>query len=416
MRRTASLIAALGTLVACSGTDGTATPDTASPFSTTIPTPTADGVLRLGLLIPQSGDGAALGEPLIAVAESAVAAINAAGGVSGRPVELVIADEGPDITAALSAVDALVNDEGVDAVVGPLSSNVALEVVPRLVEYGVGVCSPAATAVALSELPDDDLFVRTSASDGLAGQAVAQLVAQTGVSATVLAYPDDPFGRDLSTAIERSLALQGIAVTNTTPYDPTDSDYGAQVDSIPAGGVITLVGDSESGGRFLRTLLSSGAPNTIVVNDAFADVDLTDAPELFASDAPNVIGVALDSFAGSAGVVDYLDPATSAPPLGAAMIDCVNLLAVASEFAASDVAAEFMPQVIAASRGGSACVDFATCLAIIESGLNIDYNGPTGVLSLDANGDPSIANFVTFGFDADGRPSFRGALGVFSAP
>jgi branched-chain amino acid transport system substrate-binding protein len=98
------------------------------------------------------------------------------------------------------------------------------------------------------------------------------------------------------------------------------------------------------------------------------------------------------------------------------MIDCINLLALASAFSGSDIAAEFMPQVIAASRGGSACITFSTCLEIIEAGLNIDYNGPTGVLSLDANGDPSVATFVTFGFDDDGRTSYRGDLGVFSTP
>jgi branched-chain amino acid transport system substrate-binding protein len=75
-----------------------------------------------------------------------------------------------------------------------------------------------------------------------------------------------------------------------------------------------------------------------------------------------------------------------------------------------------MPQAIAVSRGGTACATFADCSDIIASGLNFDYNGPTGVLTLDANGDQSVATFVTFGFDDSGRSVFRGNLGVFSAP
>jgi branched-chain amino acid transport system substrate-binding protein len=411
--RRALLLAGLTIVGACSSNGTSAPPDTASRFSTTVPSPTSDGVLRLGLLLPQSGDGSTLGQPLVAVAEAAVRAINDAGGVLGQPVELVVADEGPDLAAALSSVDNLINDEHIDALIGPLSSNVALEIVPTLVDAGIGVCSPAATAVSLANLPDDELFVRTSASDELAGQALAQIVAQTGVSATILAYPDDPFGRDLSGAIGRALALQGINVDVSVPFDSDGSDYASVVDSLPSDRVMTIVGDSESGGRFLRAVLTNNKASTIIVNDALAAVDLADAPEL--TDASSkVIGVAVDARAGAESVAAFLG--AEAPALGAPMIDCINLLALASAFSGSDIAAEFMPQVIAASRGGSACITFSTCLEIIEAGLNIDYNGPTGVLSLDANGDPSVATFVTFGFDDDGRTSYRGDLGVFSTP
>lgn len=411
--RRALLLAGLTIVGACSSKGTSAPPDTASQFSTTVPSPTSDGVLRLGLLLPQSGDGSTLGQPLVAVAEAAVRAINDAGGVIGQSVELVVADEGPDLAAALSSVDNLINDEHIDALIGPLSSNVALEIVPTLVDAGIGVCSPAAPAVSLADLPDDELFVRTSASDELAGQALAQIVAQTGVSATVLAYPDDPFGRDLSGAIGRALALQGITVDVSVPFDPADPDYASVIESLPPDRVMAVVGNSESGGRFLRAMLANNKASNIIVNDALAAVDLADAPELLDA-ASKVIGVSVDARAGADGVAEYLD--AEAPALGSPLVDCVNLLALASAFSGSDIAAEFMPQVIAASRGGSACVTFATCLEIIEAGLNIDYNGPTGVLSLDANGDPSVATFVTFGFDDDGRTSYRGDLGVFSTP
>jgi branched-chain amino acid transport system substrate-binding protein len=246
-------------VASCSSGDSSSTPDSTPQFSTTVPPPTEDGVLRFGLLVPQSGDGATLGEPLLAVARSAVRAINDAGGALGQKVELVIADEGADAATSLAAVDTLVNDDGIDALIGPLSSNVAAYVLPRLTESGIAVCSPASTAVALASFPDDDLFVRTTAADGLASQAMAQLVAQTGVTNTVIAFPDDPFGRSLADAIERSLTLQGIAIDARVTFDPTDADYSDDVTPITLTPpqVVTLVGDAESGGRFLRTVLES---------------------------------------------------------------------------------------------------------------------------------------------------------------
>jgi branched-chain amino acid transport system substrate-binding protein len=413
------LVAVTVMMVACSTNESSSSPDSSPRFSTTVPQPDEDGVLRFGLLVPQSGDGATLGEPLVAVANAAVRTINEAGGVLGRPVELVVADEGADVTTAVGSVDALVSDEGIDALIGPLSSNVALDVLPRLIESGVAVCSPGATAVSLASFPDDELFVRTTAPDGLAGQALAQLVAQTGVTNTVIAFPDDPFGRDLSEQIARALSLQGITIDVSIPFNPSDADYSDQVAQLTTTQpkVVTLVGDEESGGRFLRTVLEALPDATVVVNDALAGVDLTDRPDLVSNQNRSVVGVAVNSRAGRDEMVTYLGPdAIDSPPLAAALIDCFNLLALAADFSQSDVGAEFMPQVIAASRGGSACRTFVECATIIEAGLNIDYNGPTGVLSLDANGDPSVATFVTFGFDIDGRSSYRGDLGVFSAP
>ncbi len=407
------------TAVACSTNESSSTPDSTPQFSTTVPQPQEDGVLRFGLLVPQSGDGATLGEPLVAVANAAVRIINEAGGVLGRPVELVVADEGADATTAVGSVDALVSDDGIDALIGPLSSNVALDVLPRLIESGVAVCSPGATAVSLASFPDDELFVRTIAPDGLASQALAQLVAQTGVTNTVIAFPDDPFGRDLTKEVARALSLQGITIDLNVPFNPSDADYSDQVAQLTTSPpkVITLVGDEESGGRFLRAALDALPDTTVVVNDALAGVDLTDRPDLVSGPTRAVIGVAVNARAGRDDMRAYLaSDLVEAPPLAAALIDCFNLLALAADFSQSDVGAEFMPQVIAASRGGSACRTFAECAAIIEAGLNIDYNGPTGVLSLDANGDPSVATFVTFGFDVDGRTSYRGDLGVFSAP
>jgi len=246
IRRLATIIVALS-FVACSSNEDSAVPDSAPQFTTTVPQPDSDGVLRFGLLVPQSGDGAALGEPLVAIAEAAVRAINAGGGVLGRPVELVVADEGADATTALESVDSLVSDEGIDALIGPLSSNVALDVLPRLIDARVAVCSPGATAVSLASFPDDELFVRTTASDGLASQAIAQLVAQTGVTNTVIAYPDDPFGRDLSKSVVRALSLQGITVDASVSFNATDADYSDDVADLAASQpmVVTLVGDGE---------------------------------------------------------------------------------------------------------------------------------------------------------------------------
>jgi branched-chain amino acid transport system substrate-binding protein len=373
----------------------------------------SDGVFRLGLLIPQTGSVDGSGQSLTQVATNAIDIVNAAGGILGRDIELVVRDEGSDSAMALTAVDDFISEFRIDALIGPMSSSIALSVLPRLVENKIGSCSPTATAVSLASFPDNELFVRTTPSDILASEAMAQLIGQTGVVETLVAYPDDPFGRAFAAEIRRSLAVQGIAIVEEVAYDTDSSDYTPIAKELTANpnSVITLIGDSESGGRVLNSLLDTKSANKIIVNDALSQVDLSSNTNVDSDMRQGIVGVAVDAFAG----IDADDNALL-PPFAAAVVDCVNLIALAAIVSESDIAEEFMAQVPAVSRGGSGCNLFEECLALIKQSLNIDYNGVTGLLDLDPNGDPSRAQFVTFRFDDQGRSEFKERIIVIASP
>jgi len=373
----------------------------------------SDGVFRLGLLIPQTGSVDDNGKSLTQVATNAIDIVNASGGILGRDIELVVRDEGSDSATALAAVDDFINEYHIDALIGPMSSPIALSVLPLLVENKIGSCSPTATAVSLASFPDAGLFVRTTPSDILASEAMAQLIGQTGVVETLVAYPDDPYGRAFVAEIRRSLAVQGITIVNEVAYETDSSDYTPIAKEITANpnSVITLVGDSESGGRLLNSLLDTKSANKIIVNDALSQVDLSSNPNIDSEMRQRVVGVAVDAFAGT-----DADNAALVPPFAAAVVDCVNLIALAAIVSKSDVADEFMAQVPGVSRGGSGCNSFEECLALLKQSLNIDYNGVTGLLDLDPNGDPSRAQFVTFGFDDQGRSEFKERINVVASP
>lgn len=423
-------------LAACGGTTTTAPVESEPPRTTTIAPRVSDGVLRIGLLIPRSGPGATIGEPLVAIVEAAVRAINDGGGVNGVPVELFVEDEGGDSATALAAIDTLITGDSVDAVIGPFSSSVALSTLPTLLAANVGVCSPAATTASLTNFPDRGMVVRTSPSDSLAALAMAQEVARTGIRSTVLAYPDDPFGRDFATDVRRALGLEGIGIVSEIQYDPGDDDYSEDVATLTDGSVVTLIGDEESGARFLSTTLTSFTDVVVIVNDALARADLSSDPVMETEGRAAITGVAVDAAAGfddlyttlkKAGLElppaplgpddnPFTEPKVAPVPLATASVDCVNLIALSSLATESDDAIAFMKEAIPTSRGGSACVTFDECATLIAAGLNIDYNGPTRLLALSPNGDPSIATFVTFGFDDTGKAEYRNEIGVVSAP
>ena len=409
---TATLTGIVLLLAACSGSSSVPAPDSVPHLATSVAPQTSDGILRIGLLIPQSGPGAAIGEPLIAIAQSAIDLVNANGGVMGQDVEMIVRDEGADAASALTSIDDFLANDGIDVLIGPLSSPITLSVLPRLMESNIGTCSPSATAISLASFPDEGLFIRTTPSDGLLAQAMARLVAQTGITETSIAYPDDSYGRDFVVELRRALLVRGISVTFETAFAPANSDYSSLAEELSAQskGVITLIGDSESGARFLNSLVMANSTHQIVVNDPLSAADLSTNENLNSSIRRNIIGVAANAFAGVG--------KTSAEHIAfsAAIVDCVNLLTLGSIAAGSDNAIAIMSQVIITSRGGSGCGDFPTCLALLKAKLNIDYNGSTGQLDLDPNGDPSRASFLTFGFGNNGLSAYKGPLDVMSAP
>ena len=406
-------ITTMAGLVACNGSSSTSTPDSTPQVSTTAAPQVSDGVFRLGLLIPQTGSVDGSGKSLTEVATNAIGIVNASGGILGRDIELVVRDEGSDSATALAAVDDFISEFHIDALIGPMSSPIALSVLPRLVENKIGSCSPTATAVSLASFPDNGLFVRTTPSDILASEAMAQLIGQTGVIETLVAYPDDPYGRAFVAEIRRSLAVQGISIVNEVAYDTNSSDDTSIAKELTTNpnSVITLIGDSESGGRLLNSLLDTKSANKIIVNDALSQVDLSSNANLDSDMRQKVVGIAVDAFAGT-----DAENNASVPAFAAAVVDCVNLIALAAIASKSDIADEFMAQVPAVSRGGSVCSLFDDCLALLEQSLNIDYNGVTGLLDLDPNGDPSRAQFVTFGFDDQGRSEFKERINVVASP
>ena len=104
-------LAIMASLVACNDSGSTSTPDSTPQVSTTVAPQISDGVFRLGLLIPQTGSVDGNGESLTQVATDAIDIVNAAGGILGRDIELVVRDEGSDSATALTAVDDFISEK-----------------------------------------------------------------------------------------------------------------------------------------------------------------------------------------------------------------------------------------------------------------------------------------------------------------
>ena len=396
---------------ACGTSDDDGTPSTTTVVVTTTLAPRpSDGILRLGVLMPETGPGADLGGAMASSVQVAVGQVNVAGGVLGRPVEVVVRDEGPDAATALAAVNTLIGDDLVDAIIGPASSRVALGVLGQVVNQGVLACSPSATAMSLSAFPDQGLFLRTVPSDALQADAIARLVDQTGRNRVGVLHSDDAYGRDLADAVVQALTSQGMEVTNVVAYAPDADDVSGPAlevvaDDPPA---VVVLGTADLGTRMLVAAVDAAATPSpwFIVNDA---IRRPLQPNLIAEvddeRRERIRGVSPAVLPSNAELLELLGAVEREPSTAFASMtfDCVNLIALSALAAGSDEARSMTAEVVNLSRGGTTCRDFATCATLIGEGRNVDYNGLEGLMRLDNNGDVTVGAFERFSFDENGR-------------
>jgi ABC-type branched-subunit amino acid transport system substrate-binding protein len=131
-----------------------------------------DNNLKIGVLLPFSGDYAWVGANVLPVVNMVADEINAEGGIDGRQGSVVQGDTEASPDASASAASRLVDVEDVDAVVGPTSITISA-VIDTLVENEVPVITPTAGTTSLDNRGGDYIF-RTVSSDALGGRAIAK--------------------------------------------------------------------------------------------------------------------------------------------------------------------------------------------------------------------------------------------------
>lgn len=401
-------------VAACSdnGEGGSGSVDTVTATSTT--THPDDGALVIGAILPRSGSAADLGSSMSDALAVGVAEINAAGGVNGVPVRLISTEEGTNPATAELAVQSLA--PRVDAIIGPTSSLNTLGTLSGAVDAGVLTCSPTATALALDSFPDDGLFFRTIPSDSLQAAAIAKLVEASGSSTAVVVYLDDGYGRPFGAATEEAIAALGTEVTATIGFTANEESISAAVKEVLENEpeVVAVIADGVTGPAIINAIETEAQTGfAYVVNDAMrrpAPSAQPFSPEL----ALRVSGVSPLAYANSPTFTQAL---LSVNPNATGLYahnayDCLTVIALAAHAAGSNQPADIAGEINSVTSSGSDCAMFQECNALLSDGRNINYNGPSGNLSIDANGNVVAANFEKFKFESNGRDVSDGIVAI----
>jgi branched-chain amino acid transport system substrate-binding protein len=404
LRGLAVAVAALALVAgACSSDDEGGSDTTAAPEG-------GEGLV-LGALVPQTGDLNTIVESLQTPIDIAIEEINAAGGVNGSEVTLVVGDDGTSADVALASYETLINSQNVDAIIGPAPSSVATRLAERLGTDKVPACSGSTTAAALTGA-GDGYFFRTAPGDSLQGPALAELIASDNHASVAIVARNDDYGSGFAEALADGLDESGIEVTETVLYNPdSPSGYGADVERAIASQpeAVVVIGFNDDGAAIIKAMIERNAgPADIPIYTADG-MQGSSFGETVDPENPGVV-------AGMKGTAPAAAPEGIEHPFQATFAetgvdtifssyyyyDCTILMALAAQAAGSNDGEAIKDAFAANLEGDNDCSTFAECKEFLENGETIHYRGASSAFNTWLTMEPGSGVYDTWTFDAEG--------------
>jgi len=139
----------------------------------------ADGnVIKIGVIAPLTGNYAQYGTAVKEGVELKVDAINNAGGINGKKIELVIADSKGDVQESVNAFKKMVSQDKIDIFVGEVTSGPSLAIAPLAQQAKIPMITATGTAFDITK--GKDYVFRTTFTDPYQGVVVAKYAKSKG--------------------------------------------------------------------------------------------------------------------------------------------------------------------------------------------------------------------------------------------
>ncbi|MDQ2662125.1 MAG: ABC transporter substrate-binding protein [Actinomycetota bacterium] len=364
-----------------------------------------DLTLNIGTILPQSGTLAFLGPPEEAGVQLGADDVNAVD--SGLAVEITYRDSGDTTTdiATVSVTDLLSQD--VSAIIGAASSGVSKTVIDQIVAAGVIQFSPANTSADFTDYDDNGLYWRTSPSDVLQGEVLGNRIASDGNSTLGLIVLNDAYGTGLAEYTKAAFEAAGGEVVAEALFNEGDSSFDSQIADVTAANpdAIALITFDQSK-IIVPALVGGGYPGDKLY---FVDGNLSDysadfAPGLITGARGTLPGIDTEKLGDFTDELLAVDPALTDYSYAAESYDAVVLIALAAYAANStegtDIAA-YLQQVSGGCGEGEKVTTYEDGIALLAEGEQIDYDGPSGPITFDENGDPTEATIGIYEYGDD---------------
>lgn len=362
----------------------------------------SDCTVKLGAILPVSGPMGQVGERISATGQFAVDQFNEAGGVKGCDVKYVLRDTQGQSTIGVDAAKSLVDIEGVQALIGAVSSGVSLPVltsvsVPSKITQ-VSCCSSSESFTALAkEGKTDGYWFRTYATNRSQAAMGALLTTNSGFKNTAVIYVNTDFGVGLAKRYAADIVKLGGSISSMVAYNESQQSYRAEVTTALQGDPdsLFLVAFPVDGSTLTREWLALGGTGNLIVNNSLRSSDYFEAVgskhlqklQGYDSAQPRIPSVANFN--------EMFEERFDGPPNGPGLhsvYDAVTVVLLAME-ASDEITGENIRdniRIVTAADGEEVYPGpegIKRAKELLAAGKSIRYVGATGGLQFDKNGD-----------------------------
>ena len=404
-------IVGIAGLAGCTGGGGGDTTTTTESNGGGGTTTTSNGVqartIKLGILLPETGDLGQLGQPMVNAGELAVKMVNDAD--IAIDVDSRTEDTQTQQSAGISAANSLVN-AGYPAVVGPASSGINIPVSKQVfIPNGVVGISPSSTALSVTSLDDNDYIYRTAPSDALQGKVLGQIATDNlGHSTASTMYVNNDYGQQLSSAFAGAFENSGGTVQKQVSFEKEQSSYTSRLQQALGDDpdVLIVIGYPASGIQIFKDYYAD--------YDANRDILITDG--LKKNTLPNQVGHDMTNVGGSSPLaagpaVDvftsaYKNEYESDPGVFTSQtFDAAAVTMLANAAAGENTGSAIRDQMRNVANPGGTKVspeNLGEGITMAAKGEEIQYVGASSSVDFDENGDMTAVTYQYFKFKEGG--------------
>jgi branched-chain amino acid transport system substrate-binding protein len=385
--------------------------------------------MTVGALVPLTGALSPFGPPGEKAADLGVQEAQAAlEGTEITLADLASQDTETKATTAQTAAQQLIS-EGASCLVGPWASDETVPVGRSVAARDeIPLISPSSTSPEITELPDNGFVFRTAPSDAIQGSVLADAIEedQGGTDAVVsVAARNDAYGEGIANSFTEAWEAKGGTTTGEPVlYDVELSTYNSEASEIVANNpdLFVIIDFEEPYNEVGPALTRTGD---------FDPANLWTADGLAFEDGVGATSIPPDTLANAKGSrpsgPEEVSPAAeafdelykSAPgPKGRGTFDAQNfdavtlcvLSAVAAGSTEGPAMAEQVQAVASAPGDQYDYTEMADAIAALQAGEDIDFEGVSGPLDLDDNGDPLIGFYDLYAYDGQGKFEVTGKV------
>jgi branched-chain amino acid transport system substrate-binding protein len=346
---------------------------------------------EIGMVDSQTGSLSAFGERNQRGVNLALSRVNEVG-INGRDLDIVVEDSESENQGGIAAAQKLVNQDGVPFLIGAVGSGVSLAIYESVVEgTDVVQLSQNSTGLNLTEFPG---LLRMSPSGRSQSLALSNLIGDDDYDEVAITYVNNDYGQSLTDAFVN--AYDGEVVYNT-PHDQDQQSYSSVISEMNSSGAdawlfITYQAEFAT---MVNEVYSSGYEAQFYGADSVSgDNVLENTPEGSIDGMKIVVPSAPIEEENYQSFADAFESEYGRQPTSwaAYAYDCVINAALAIQ-AADEFSGAALQDTVRRVSGpeGETVTSFEAASGILADGGgpdDVDYQGVSGPIDFDENGDP----------------------------